>query len=85
MARELTTDEIQAIVDQYRKGVKLLDIEREFGITRAHVYYVLDRQGVAPNRLKSRTLDEQEQLIKRLFEIIESQEAEIARLKALLD
>jgi hypothetical protein len=85
-SRRLVSDEqTQGIVDAYQRGDKLLDIEREFGVPRATVYWVLERADVAPSRAKrGRRLVGDDQLLAQLYDVIDAQAARIRELEETL-
>jgi alkyl sulfatase BDS1-like metallo-beta-lactamase superfamily hydrolase len=81
---KLVTDEVeQGIVAAYQAGVKLKDIEAQFGVARATVYWVLQRNSIAPQRAKKAVrLTGDQQAMAELFGLIEAQDQQIVKLQA---
>lgn len=83
----LMDDETRAaIVADYKRGRRVLDIEQEYGIPRATLYWVLDKEGVLPSRLnRGEKLRGNTEDLAGLYELIEQQEGLVANLVALLE
>jgi hypothetical protein len=78
----LVTEEVeQGILRDYEHGTKLMDIEHRYGVARATVYWVLERNGVAPSRAKQNArMTGDEQQLRSLYELLQMQDATIVRL-----
>lgn len=75
----------QGVVDDYKSGKRILDIEEHYGIPRATLYWILDQEGVLPERSKrgERFKGTTEDLT-QLFQLVQAQEAYVQQLEELL-
>lgn len=82
----LVTPEVEdGIVQAYKNGTKLRDIEQQFGVARATVYWVLQRNKVTPNRVKpGARLAGDSATLSHLYGMIEAQDMYIKALEAEL-
>lgn len=74
-----------AIVGAYNEGTTLLKIEKQFDVSRATIYWVLEKHGVAPSRARKKdrlTIDGRQAAM--LYELIEHQQRRIAHLETVL-
>ncbi len=87
MSGRIVTEEMaKGIVEAYKRGDRILDIEEEFGVSRSSIYYVLSKSEIAPARAKThRRLRGDNRDLVNLYLIIQAQEERIAVLEALLD
>jgi hypothetical protein len=82
---ELTAEQREQIVlDGYAAGKKLAEIEREAGVPRSTLYWILDRHGVSPKRAKRRTRIIDDGKASTLLELIRHQDALIAEAEEAL-
>ena len=73
------------IINDYKKGRRVQDIEDENEITRATLYYILDQGGVLPDRAnRGEKLRGNTEQLGALFELLEAQESYVAALEKLL-
>ena len=74
----------RAIVAAYQRGDKVQDIQQQFGIARATIYYVLEKAEVTPNRVKRgiRLTGDSQQLA-QLYDLVNAQNARILQLEDL--
>lgn len=51
-----TTDDktIAKVIDLYEAGTKLADITKDTGVPRSSIYWILQREGIDPNRQGTR-------------------------------
>ncbi len=79
---QLVSDDVKrAVVEAYKRGDKIRDIEEAHGIARATVYWILEQGGVTPNRLqRGRRLVGDDQQLAQLYLLIEAQEKRIKEL-----
>jgi hypothetical protein len=75
----LVTEEVeQGILDAYKRGDPLLTIEKKYGVARPTVYWVLHKNGVAPQRAKqSRRAKATNVEAIELYRLIEAQDKTI--------
>lgn len=83
--RLVTEDVEEAVVEAYGRGDKLLDIEQRHGIARATVYWILEKHGVSPSRIKpsARSAGTKSEMA-HLYAIIEAQDTYIKQLEQML-
>ncbi len=83
--RQLVSEEVAAaIVAEYERGDKVLDIERRHNVPRSTMYWVLKKAGVSPSRAKSTRLRGSAETLATLYEVIEKQAERIKELEAQL-
>lgn len=81
--KRIVSNEIRkAVLADYKKGKRVLDIEEEHGISRATLYWILDQAGVMPDRAKrgERYRGTTED-VAVLYQLIETQAKAIERLE----
>lgn len=72
-----------AVVAAYKRGERLVDIEKEFDVARATIYWFLQRAGIEPDRAKSSArLRGNDRDLALLYEVIDAQDK---RIQALTD
>jgi transposase len=77
----LTDDQKLGIVEAYKRGDKIRDIERKFGVARATVYWTLEQAAVTPDRIqRGRRLVGDDQQLAQLYMLVESQHERLAEL-----
>jgi hypothetical protein len=78
----LVTEAVEkGILDDYQRGTKLMDIEQRYGVARATVYWVLEKNGVAPSRAKQNArITGNDLQLRSLYELLTAQDATIIRL-----
>jgi len=78
-----TTERERAMINAYRAGVKVTEIEQRFGVGRSTLYHILRREGVTPQRSR-RQVDAAsgDARLAGLAELIAHQDALIAELQA---
>jgi hypothetical protein len=75
----------QGIVGDYMSGMKIRDIEHKYTVTRATVYWVIEKHHAAPHRTKKASrLTGDSIALAHLYRTIEAQETYIAQLEELL-
>ena len=75
-----------AIVDAYKKGDRILDIEERFEVNRSTLYYVLDQAGVLPDRAnRGEKLKGNTEALASLYEILSAQERYVKQLEGILE
>lgn len=72
----------QVVIEGYQKGMKLTQIEQEAGISRATVYWILDKNGISPDRAHRRQRIVDVATVATLYELIQHQDARIIDLEA---
>lgn len=87
MSKRLVSEATRAaVVEDYKAGKRVLDIEQEHGVSRATLYWILDEAGVLPSRIKrgERLRGTTEELA-GLYEVIKAQEQWIETLEHACD
>ena len=81
-----TTDEQkQEIIEAYKQGKRILDIEQEYGLARAALYNILDKGGVLPDRAnRGEKLRGNTEQLAALYDILTRQEKWVEALEAKL-
>jgi transposase len=89
MADEQVRSKEAAIVAAYAAGVKVADIEREFGVGRSTIYHFIRRSGGHPSRSPRVDSGAKDAALAGLYELlqlqdrrIEEQNVELAALRA---
>ena len=84
---KLIADDVrEEIVKWYLDGRKLREIEAHFDVPRATIYWILERDGHAPNRTqRGRRMVGGDQALAQLYQVIGRQEAYIQQLEDLLE
>lgn len=81
----LDTTVRERIVAAYKRGDKIRDIEERFGIARATIYWVLDKEGQTPNRIqRGRRTGADDEHVAQLYQLITAQDERIQRLEEQL-
>ena len=81
-----TTDkQKQEIIDAYKQGKRILDIEQEYGLARATLYHILNQGGVLPARAnRGEKLRGNTEQLAALYDILTRQEKWVEALEAKL-
>lgn len=81
-----TAQQREGIVSDYLAGRKLRQIEEDWNVPRATVYWVLQKEGVAPDRAqRNRRLIGDDKLLAQLYEVIEGQQQQVTQLRETLE
>ena len=71
----ITDQQKQEIIDAYRQGKRILDIEDTYGLNRAALYNVLHQGGALPNRSnRGEKLRGNTEQLAALYDILNRQE-----------
>ena len=80
-----TDEQKQEIIDAYKQGKRILDIEQEYGLNRAALYNILDKGGVLPDRAnRGEKLRGNTEQLAALYDILTRQEKWVEALEAKL-
>ena len=70
-----TSKQKQEIIDAYKQGKRILDIEQEHGLSRAALYNILDKGGILPARAnRGEKLRGNTEQLAALYDILNRQE-----------
>lgn len=82
MKRLIPDDVAKKVLKAYADGMKLSDIEKNFELPRATIYWLLDRDGKTSRRAKRNVhLKADEQTVAHLYDLILEQEQYISELE----
>ena len=80
-----TSKQKQEIIDAYKQGKRILDIEQEHGLSRAALYNILDKGGILPDRAnRGEKLRGNTEQLAALYDILTRQEKYVEALEAKL-
>lgn len=80
-----TDNQKQEIIDAYKQGKRILDIEQEYGLSRAALYNILDKGGILPDRAnRGEKLRGNTEALGQLYDILTRQEKYVEALEAIL-
>jgi transposase-like protein len=81
----ITDKQKQEIIDAYKQGKRILDIEQEYGLARAALYNILHQGGALPNRAnRGEKLRGNTEQLAALYDILNRQEKWCQMLEAKL-